>query len=148
MLDLGTAVQGYLSKVGINAEIDNAGTRYDNAIMQTGWKGLAWIMLKGGADFSAYLSNTFSAKGVIWANSATHPDEIEKIIPQIVSAPNDDTKKQLAQQAQKLIFEKYCILNPIYQPVTVLAKYPAVQNDGIYLINTQQWTPEDTYKKK
>jgi len=147
-LDWIVAAQGYLKAVGIDATIDVAGARFPDAILHKGWTGLCLIILKGGADITPYIPSTFSKNGFIWANSTLHNDELEKMCTDAQSATDFATKQKAVQNAQQLIFEKYVILSPVYQEMSACVKYPDIRGDGLYTVDSFQWTPADAYLSK
>ena len=142
------AVQSYLKAVGINVTIDVGGARFPDAILHKGWTGLCVMILKGGADITPYIGNTFSAKGFIWANSTLHNDELEKMCADVQSATDFNTKQKAVQNAQSLIFDKYNILTPVYHQMVGAAKYPNVHDEGLYQIDDFQWNPADAWMGK
>jgi peptide/nickel transport system substrate-binding protein len=146
--DWTVAVQSYLKAVGINVTIDVGGARFPDAILHKGWTGLCVMILKGGADITPYIGNTFSAKGFIWANSTLHNDELEKMCADVQSATDFNTKQKAVQNAQSLIFDKYNILTPVYHQMVGAAKYPNVHDEGLYQIDDFQWTPADAWVGK
>jgi peptide/nickel transport system substrate-binding protein len=143
-----TAVQSYLKVVGIDATIDVAGARWQDAIQKTGWTGLCYMSLKGGADISPYMPATFSKTGFIWANSILHNDEMDKACSDMATATDFATKQKFVQNAQQLIFDKYCFLAPVYQSVKAYAEYPNVHGDKLFQIDDFQWTPAETWISK
>jgi hypothetical protein len=137
------ATQSNLKDVGIDATIDVAGERLPDAILHTGWTGLCLFILKGGADITPYIGNTFSKNGFIWANSTLHNDELEKMCTDVQSAADFASKQKAMQNAMYLIFDKYCILTPVYEQVVACAKYPDVHDDGLYTVDDFQWNTAD-----
>ena len=144
-LDWIVAAQSYLKDVGIDATIDVAGERFPDAILHTGWTGLCLFILKGGADITPYIPNTFSKGGFIWANSTLHNDELEQMCTAVQSATDFASKQKAMQNAMYLIFEKYVILTPVYEQVVACAKYPDVHGDSLYTVDDFQWTPADVW---
>jgi ABC-type transport system substrate-binding protein len=144
-LDWVVAAQSNLKAAGIDATIDVAGERFPDAILHTGWTGLCLFILKGGADITPYIGNTFSKNGFIWANSTLHNDELEQMCKDVQSAADFATKQKAMQNAMYLIFDKYVILTPVYEQVVACAKYPDVHDDGLYTVDDFQWTPADVW---
>lgn len=142
-----TAVQGYLAKVGIDAQLEQAATgRYTQITgNQTAWDGLILYRGRGDADVTMYMPRNFSAKGVLFVKGIIHPEKIEKLLYDAAAAPDFETKKNLAQQLQKSVYDEYALLTPIYISTLPAAKYKTVHNDGINAAHASAWTPENAW---
>jgi ABC-type transport system substrate-binding protein len=141
-----TAIQGYLAKVGIDAQlepIDNA--RYVQLTSQAGWEGLINFSTRADADSALVMPRVFSATGVLFTKSITHPEKLEKLLVDITVAPDFETKRKLALELQKVAFDELAMFTPLYVTTLPVAKQATVRGDGINATHGSVWTPEETW---
>lgn len=144
-----TAIQGFLGKVGITAQlepIENA--RWVQFTSQSGWDGLINFSSRADADSALVMPRVFSAKGVLFTKSIVHPDSLEKMLADISVAPDAATKKKLAFDLQKAAFDDLALFTPLYVTTLPVAKYPYVNNDGFNTTHGSLWTPEDAWRSQ
>lgn len=141
-----TAIQGYLAKVGIDAQlepIDNA--RYVQLTSQSAWEGLINFSSRADADSALVMPRVFSANGVLFVKGIVHPDKLEKMLADIVVAPDFATKQKQALELQKVAFDELAMFTPLYVTTLPVAKYNTVRDDGINATHGSVWTPESAW---
>jgi ABC-type transport system substrate-binding protein len=140
------AIQEYLKKVGITLEIEVVDQGRHQTILRSGWRdGLifpqttmslpdAAINLAARASCQSYL------KGSIMC-----ADDYEAVLVKALAAPDFETKKKLTWEAQKLLIDKYAIINFFYTQARINSFYKNVHDTGIGETIDTQWTPEDAW---
>ncbi|MFC1532395.1 ABC transporter substrate-binding protein [Thermodesulfobacteriota bacterium] len=147
---LATALQAYLAKVGINAEIDpmEAG-RFGKQVARGEWhNALTTLANRVDPNIAMQMKRTFGSTGFLYAKSLMHTKELDNSINQALSAHDWQTQTASTHKLQKMAYDKYVITAPLFVSGMINAKYPKVHNDGINLIEATQWTPEDTWLEK
>lgn len=146
LVQIFTAIQGFLGKIGIDAQlepIENA--RYVQFTQQSGWEGLINFSSRADADSALVMPRVFSAKGVLFTKSIVHPDSLEKMLNDITIAPDFAAKKKLAFDLQKVAFDDLSLFVPLYVTTLPVAKYPNLRDDGFNVTHGSMWTPEDAW---
>jgi hypothetical protein len=77
-----------------------------------------------------------------------HPDQIETLLNDARTAPDQASKKAVIWDLQKVIFGDYCIFTPLLVPSGLCAKQSYVKGDGLMQIEYTQWTPENAWLNK
>lgn len=146
-----TAVQAYLKAVGINAEIDVV----DKALyvsMTSGdgvWgDGLVSYHGKAEVELGTYMPRNLSAKGTLYVNGITHPQEVEDLFEELRAALDDETKKEVAHRLQSTVYEKYALITNMFVTTWPGAKHPELKDEGWQNGHSHFWTPEKAYLQK
>jgi peptide/nickel transport system substrate-binding protein len=143
-----TAVQSYLSQVGIEAKIDLVDGAKWSQTLTSKWDGI-WIWaFQVDADPPLQMSRVYDINGVTYTKNITHPDTIQKLLGDLRTAPDADAKKKLTIEMEKAIYDEYTIAIPISVPIITIAKQPTVMDDGFAQTHAYIWTPEDAWLKK
>jgi peptide/nickel transport system substrate-binding protein len=149
IVNMMTAVQEYLARVGIEAQIDPAdGGRFRMAVTGPGWDGLIVSSIKCDGDNLYHMRTMVHSSGSLYGKNLTHPQKIDKLIDEAAAASNMRTKTTLMHQLQQVIFEEYSIFAPVFLTEQIAAKHPSIHNDGFYLTEGTEWTPENVWMKK
>lgn len=141
------AVQGYLSAVGIDVQLDPAQpTRWNEATLGGGkWEGLVWGSMTGDPDVVAQLALRYTGGGK-WYSQLKLPDDFVGAIKSAVSAPDTETKQKWAQEAEKLMVDKHCMQLTLYATAEAIVSQPKLQNHGWFETpNKGLWRPEDAW---
>lgn len=112
------AIQSYLKNIGIEVELEYQ----DNALWQS--SGIYEIddgMILCGHGYGSNLVNqavaNFSKRAVggvgMLNKSKIHPDDLDAVLMQALSATNDEEMYELMQEAERLIIDEYCIGYPV-----------------------------------
>lgn len=145
-LDTATAIQGYLSKVGIDIAIEPFQT---STYATQGWTGgLLFTPLKVVPDVVSQMTEVVHSHGFMYAKGIPHFEETDKLIDQALAAPDFATKEKITLQLQQLVFDKYAIFMPLWVMPSIAAKYPKVHDDKIYEAELTTWTPESAWMQK
>jgi peptide/nickel transport system substrate-binding protein len=149
-VDLATAIQGYLSKVGIQVNLDPADTaRLSPFKYQQAWpEGLIMGAIKVDADVAIQMRNVVHSGGALYTFGMIHPQEIDDLINKALTIADVNSKEGVNRQLQQLVFDKYALFTPIYVQLVVSAKYPDVQNDNFNAVEATMWSPESTWLGK
>jgi peptide/nickel transport system substrate-binding protein len=138
-----TAVQGMLAKVGITATLDiAAAARKNNQDTTAGFEGLDIVYIRADTDLAMILPRYVGAKGSVLAKSITHPDAIEQLLVEAKQQPDYKTKQAKIWELQSAIFDQYCLVTSILVNVNLTAKKSYIHDDGLMVIQYDEWTPE------
>jgi peptide/nickel transport system substrate-binding protein len=141
-------IQQYLAKVGIDVQIEPVNQGRHQQLLRGGWKGLlvqqtpmilpdATNNLAVNASCKSYLKGSFACT-----------EDYEAMLVRALNAPNFETKKKLTWEAQKLLIDKYALLNFFYTQPRINCFYKNVHDTGIGNTIDTQWAPEDAWISK
>jgi peptide/nickel transport system substrate-binding protein len=147
--NLMTAIQGYLSKVGIEAKIEMMDQlRYDTMLTggpeKGGWKD-GYAIIPMGININEVATyNSLLGPGVseIRLPVLNNPDEVKQLIGQTLSINDSEELKKVTHQIQELAYDKHAMVNWIYGKTSLSAKYPKVMDEDMKGSN---WTPEKAW---
>jgi len=145
-----TAIQRYLSDVGINVQLDPVTAPKFTQVMQQGWKN-SLVVCSPQFPIGYSPLNTISKNISARANNFTsvlHPTDIEDKLNQAFAEPDQDKMAKMVQEIQKMIFDDYCLINPIYISTSIVAEYPYVQDVQIYEPFGSDWRPYNGWLNK
>lgn len=140
-----TAVQSDLAKIGIDAQldlVDNAKFREMTDKDHT-WEGLIQYNSRGDADVVTYMPRNFSATGVLYVKGIAHPEKVEKLLVDAAQATDLKTKQTAAFELQKAVYEEYALATAMFVSTLPAAKHPYVKDEGISMTHASVWTPGD-----
>jgi len=143
-----TAVQGMLTKVGIDAQVEVVDTSKFSILVPSQWPSLLVPGMQLLADPALRWSATLRSGGYMYANGMMHPAELDKVIDEARAAPTLEAKQAKIREAQVLFFDKYCLAVPIAAQTAVVARHPYVKDDGIMVNDQVVWTPESVRLEK
>lgn len=150
-VEIGTAIAGYLSEIGIQVELNVIDTGLWREITHASgdqFKDIIFLTGRSDPDLAMYMPRNFSSTGVIYSHGLNIPEEIDVIYPKLKSASTEQMKMELSHELQRLVYEKYALAVPIYvssQPVPI---YNYVQDSSINEAHGSEWTPENTWLSK
>ncbi|WP_276352200.1 ABC transporter substrate-binding protein [Cohnella caldifontis] len=147
LVQMFTAIQGYLQKIGIEAQIEQVDNAKFLQIRGNGWEGIINSTLRADPDVGQFMPALYGPKG-LYGKSIAHPEDVEKLFGTIAAAPDDDSRQRTAHELQKLIFEQYALSVPIGVSTNPTAKSAKVHDDGLNAGSATQWTPEDAWLSK
>jgi ABC-type transport system substrate-binding protein len=143
------AIQDYLAKVGIVVEIEVVNQGRHQQLLRGGWQNSLLVQyvpmilpdatnnLAVNASCQSYLKGSIKCE-----------DDYEAVLTKALAAPNFETKKKLTWEAQKLLIDKYAILNFFYTQPRMNCFYKNVHDTGIGVTTDTQWTPESAWISK
>ena len=141
-------IQQYLAQVGIDVQIEPVNQGRHQQLLRGGWKGLLVqqtpMILP---DATNNLAVNASCKSYLKGSIACAED-YEELLVKALNAPNFETKKKLTWEAQKLLIDKYALLNFFYTQPRTNCFYKNVHDTGIGNTIDTQWTPEDAWISK
>jgi peptide/nickel transport system substrate-binding protein len=142
------AIQEYLRKVGIEAEVVYHDPGKFDAILFGGWKNM--IMQQPGRlvipdaannlDVYASCNAPFGFKGTMLC-----PDDYREAIDKALEAADFETKQKWTWEAQRLLVDKYSLMNFVITNPRVNVFSKKVHDINWEIITTTQWTPEDAW---
>ena len=148
---IATALQGYLSKIGVTADIVlETDTMFNDISGDKGWNSALNVMgLRGGPDPALLIPRYYGSQGKnAWLLSVIHPADELKAIDDAVAAPDMGTKKAAMYQLQSILYDQDLISIPVYHDRRELVQYPNVHDVGMYLADDSVWTPESAWISK
>jgi ABC-type transport system substrate-binding protein len=145
-----TAVQRYLDEVGIRAELQAVATGRNTELRTQGWENALYYYLPYMAlgyppskTIQFYLS-----QGSNFYVSVLHPDDVEAQLSKgLTDIDHADVVKDM-QELNRLVIDKYCTVNPLYETVNLAAIYPYVRDARIFNPWQEMWTPENAWLDK
>jgi peptide/nickel transport system substrate-binding protein len=144
-----TAVQAMLAKANINMKIETMEpARHIQLLAQGPYDSMALIYLRANLDQPLPISRSVGASSAQNKKSVMQPEEVDKLIQQAQQAPDLASKQKLVWQLQDVVFNKYCIFNPVVITFPIAAVQNYVKGDGIMKTYVNEWTPEDTWLDK
>jgi len=143
-----TAIQGFLSKVGITAEVfPMSATQFNDISGTKGWtNGLNVMDLRGGPDSALLIPRYFGPKGKpAWLTSTIRTDEELKAMNDAITARTQEAKKAATFNLQAIIFDQYAISTSLYHQTLTLVQYPDIHDLRMYIADGSVWTPENVW---
>lgn len=143
------AIQDYLAKVGIEVEIEVVNQGRHQQLLRGGWQNSLLVQYVPMIlpDATNNLAVNASCRSYL-KGSIKCEDDYETVLTKALAAPNFETKKKLTWEAQKLLIDKYAILNFFYTQPRMNCFYKNVHDTGIGVTIDTQWTPESAWISK
>jgi ABC-type transport system substrate-binding protein len=146
---LTAAVQGYLADVGIAAEINIVEPAKFNAMVTSdGWEGLVPYFYLTDNELSSILTEHFGPKSEIYGTHTIRPEKVQQLNIQFNAETDFETRKKLAHELQRNIFDEYHLFTSLYVMQTPTLKHPYLMDDGFFTTTGKLFTPEKMWIKK
>lgn len=143
------AVQGYLAEVGITAEVEiYERARYLAMAMTEGWDGLITYTTTTQNELGSMLRPHFGPDANTWGPFVDRPDELFQLISQFDQEIDNEIRKEISDELQKVFFEKYHLANMIYIEKIPYFKHKHVKDAGFYTNRAAMFTPEKMWVEK
>ena len=142
------AIQEYFRKVGIQAEIEFNDMGKHDSLMFNGWKNNLLeqpgrlVVPDAANNMALYASSMSRFK---FEGTVHYPDDYMDALTKALKAPDFETKQKWTWEAQRLLVDKYCIMNFFITNPRVHVFSKKVHDINWEVITTTQWTPEDTW---
>jgi ABC-type transport system substrate-binding protein len=145
-----TALQAMFANIGMTVDLDIAdNARYRQLTSPGGsFEAMCLASQRADSDPALIFPRNLSVSGVIMNKTIIHPDQVETLLNDARTAPDQASKKAVIWNLQKVIFGDYSIFTPLLVPSGVAAKQSYVKGDGLMQIEYTQWTPEDAWLNK
>lgn len=143
-----TAIQSYLAKVGIDAQLVTVDLGKLTALAGDKWEGMLYFPMLMSPTATVSFKNTFGKNGTLYAKNIIHPDKVEQLLSAAKAAPDFESEKKAVQELQKAIFEEYALSYPVLRLKAGITMDKKVQNLGMWTANGLDWAPEEVWKKK
>ncbi len=144
------AVQGYLSEVGIEAELEPMSSSRWQELTRTTWDGMLHFGFRAEADVTEHMAPSLAKKdeGGTWSANIIHPEELEKLMDESSTLIDKEDKRQASFELQRLALEEYAIAAPILVKTNPSILNKKVRNDGFNDTHAVSWTPEEVWVGK
>jgi peptide/nickel transport system substrate-binding protein len=143
-----TAIQSYLAKVGIDAQLVTVDLGKLTALAGDKWDGMLYFPMLLGPAATVQLRNMFGQNGTLYAKNIIHPDKVEQLLAEARTAPDFESEKKAVHALQQAIFEENAIAFPVLRLKAGIAMDTKVRNLGMWTVNGLDWNPEDVWKQK
>ena len=143
-----TAVQSYLAKVGIDAQLVTVDTAKWNAMVGDRWDGLIYYPMSLGPNTVTQMTRVFGQSSAIYAKNIIHPDKVEQLLEEARSAPDFEASKKVVHELQKTLFDEYAVSFPILRLKAGVVMDPKVQDLDMWKSNGLDWSPENVWLQK
>ncbi|MFC1534713.1 ABC transporter substrate-binding protein [Thermodesulfobacteriota bacterium] len=142
------AIQEYFRKVGIQAEIVLNDMGKHNSTLYNGWRNIL-LEQPGALVFPDAANNMFSYASCNsrykFKGTVLCPDDYMDALDKALKAPDFETKQKWTWEAQRLLVDKYCLVNFFTTNPRVHVFSKKVHDINFEAITTTQWTPEDAW---
>lgn len=147
--NVSTAVADYLAKVGINASVEIIDAAKANDYMTNGWDGIFWHWASIGPDLGLYMGRHLDENGAYYAKGIQHPEDCLKLLSDIRSATDNDTKVKLEWELQEKVYDEYALFGmPMYVNPVCHIKANYVEGDDFAKVHAASWSPATTWLNK
>lgn len=142
-----TAVQNYLSKIGIEVKLVNVDNAKWAALVSSKWDGMINAPMSLNPSTLVVMNRMFGKNG-LYSKNIFHPEKVEQLIADARSAPDYDSYKKSVQYLQKEVYEENVLAFPVFSFNGAISMDKKVQNLQMRAINGFDWNPEDVWMKK
>jgi len=145
-----TAVQGFLGKVGIDAQLEPVGqSLYLDMLKAKGWEGLIHFVMGMGTTDDPVQAMQLRMSGKGQSNKCiAYPPSYDAKIAEALKANGFESKKTLIQEAIKMAVDDYALMIPLYIAINGVAMYPQVHGTKLMDPSNECWTPADAWLSK
>jgi ABC-type transport system substrate-binding protein len=144
------AVQQFLSKIGINVELQPLSGPDKSAVYSNGWKnGLIVGSTYGGPTYISAISRNLEPTGKNVYVSTARPSGWDDLLKQVGTASDDATYENLSQKIVMTIYDDTTVIPLWAAPQNIFVQQNYVQDAGIFKTgSTFSWTPEKVWLNK
>lgn len=148
--DVATSVQGYWSKVGINATVNRVDSGRWREIFNGGWEGVLYAHSRqAGNDLDLEMSTLWSPGGATFLPSIDKQKELGTLAQESMAATDYQTKLEKSRELMSLFQDKYVLANPVVNPLAVAVSYKKVHDSGIFGFPSEPaWRPAEAWIDK
>jgi len=148
--DVYLAIQSYLGKLGIEAQMNKTETAKIQDLSSNGWQ-------NGILTNSPYMAvgypptktiNFYYSSRSPFGKSVIRPDEVEALYQAAVSAPTKEEMIQKTQEINRLLIDKYCVEVPVFISPNIGAKVTTLHDDRIFDPWQEMWRPANAWLEK
>ena len=112
------AIQGYLADVGITAQLEYQDVSiWSSKTIYSIEDGMVFVSHGFGTNIINQAVSNFSQRAVdgvgMLKDSALHPDDVNEALMNALSAKDEETMYEEFNEAQRLIFDEYCLAYPV-----------------------------------
>lgn len=146
-MEIGTAIQGFLKDVGIEAELnvidDSLFREITTAANNKSWDGLITYNSRGDFDVFTFMPRNFSSGATTYGNNLVEIDEVIELYKLGKAAQSAEEVTEYAYKLQKLVAEEHALATFIYVDGLPAILHDSIQNTGINAGHSAEWTPEN-----
>lgn len=147
-----TAIQEYLSEIGIEAELNVMDTglfrEVTIAANNEPWEGLIQFNSRGDYDLTTYMPRNFSPEGTLYSHHITFKDDVLALFDELKGESDRQVIQEKSYELQRLVAEEYAIATFIYVTSTPAIIHQDYKDTGINTGHGSEWTPENAYMEK
>jgi len=147
-MNIMTAVQSYLAKVGIEVQLITIDRAKWSALIADKWDGMILMYRALGPSAVVQHNRVLSKSSALYAKNIIHPDNVEKLLNEARTAPDVESSDKAIKEAQKAIIDEHAMYFPLLVQKGGFVFQKNVQNFGMYTVNAFDWNPEDVWKQK
>jgi peptide/nickel transport system substrate-binding protein len=148
--DVFTAVQDYLSVIGIKTEVEGANAAKISDLTSKGWNNQLVsyrLNLSIGYDLGGSLKGLLSSKASNWV-SVGIPADYDAKLTQINTEPDPVKREAQLEELSKMIIDTYCIVTPFYISSSITANYTKVHDLDMLKYAGVEWLPQKVWLSK
>jgi peptide/nickel transport system substrate-binding protein len=142
------AIQEYLRKVGIDAEIEMLSSAAYQSVLRAGWQD-SLLFLEGSQNFpdvARVIVDKISAR-MFMKGTMLFPDDYTAALTNAVNATDFATKQKWTWEVQRLLIDKYALVQFFFMQPRTNVINKKFQDTGFGVTIDAQWTPEDARMK-
>ena len=143
-----TAMQGYFSDVGIDAEINIVSpAAYWTMDTETGWEGMMHQGYGAVGDWAVAIQGNMTPNGGQFVD-LWFPEDASQLVYDALATADGDEKIRLIHEFQKKMIDEHAFLAWGFMGYHFGFEKPYVKNSGIYEVFHTLWRPEDARLEK
>lgn len=149
LVQLFTAIQGFLAEVGINAELNIVPiAEWQEMTAKDGtWKGIIFSNFRVDNDVIFDVNRGLSKHSPLYSQVYLD-EEVEELLEQAANVTTAEEYLEISRQVQKLTFDKYQASIPLIVEDMLLAQTGKVHDHGFMKTFLTQWSPESVWIEK
>jgi peptide/nickel transport system substrate-binding protein len=148
--DVFTAVQDYLSVIGIKTELEGANAAKISDVTSKGWNNQLVsyrLNLSIGYDLGGSLKSLLSSKASNWVSIGIPADYDAKLTQ--INAETDPVKREAQlKELSKMIIDTYCIVTPFYISSSIVGASTKVHDLDMLKYAGVEWLPQKVWLSK
>lgn len=151
-IDFATAIQGYLSEVGINVELNTIDNSLFREITTSAnnqpWDGLILFSHRGDHDLGTYLPRSISANATTYGHHLEQVEELESLIRQVRDAKSQAEIETLSKEIQLLLADEHALATFVLVNGLPFIIHEAFEDTGFNVGHGSEWSPENAKQTK
>ncbi|ARK29915.1 ABC transporter substrate-binding protein [Halalkalibacter krulwichiae] len=146
-VSLATAIQGYLSEVGIDVELNTVDNAFFRELTTSAnnqpWDGLVLYNHRGDFDLGTYMPRNFSSQATTYGHHLTEVEEIVTLFNEVKGAKDSNELADISKDIQRLVAVDHALATFILVEGLPFISHESVLDTGINFGHGSEWTPEN-----